>query len=219
MKVTIHRLEPTVKDRNISLKCPHCGHYGTFQSLVHGPHDILTVDNFSDKYYLGIRRCPRNECNGHLFFIMNNFSDLIFTSPSDTIPFDQENIPSNIAEAFREAIICHSNNCFIASAIMIRKTLEEICEEREAEGKNLFVRLKDLGTKILIPKELIDAMDELRLLGNDATHIEAQTFNEIGKNEIEISIEFTKEILKAVYQYESLLSKLRNLKATRPSTN
>jgi hypothetical protein len=102
---------------------------------------------------------------------------------------------------------------------MIRKTLEEICEEREAEGKNLFVRLKDLGTKILIPKELIDAMDELRLLGNDATHIEAQTFNEIGKNEIEISIEFTKEILKAVYQYESLLSKLRNLKATRPSTN
>ena len=55
-------------------------------------------------------------------------------------------------------------------------------------------------------------MDDLRLLGNDAAHFEAQTYNEIGKEEIEVSIDFVKEILKAVYQYESLLSKLRNLK-------
>jgi hypothetical protein len=55
-------------------------------------------------------------------------------------------------------------------------------------------------------------MQELRLLGNDAAHIESQTFNEIGKNEIEVSIEFTKEILKAVYQYENLLEKIRGLK-------
>ena len=55
-------------------------------------------------------------------------------------------------------------------------------------------------------------MQELRLLGNDAAHIEADTFEKIGKDELEISIEFTKEILKAVYQYESLLEKLRSLK-------
>jgi len=55
-------------------------------------------------------------------------------------------------------------------------------------------------------------MDDLRLLGNDAAHIEARTFNDIGKDEIEISLEFTKEILKAVYQYESLLQKMKKLK-------
>lgn len=55
-------------------------------------------------------------------------------------------------------------------------------------------------------------MNELRLLGNDATHIEAQTFSEIGKEEIEVSLEFAKEILKAVYQYENLLQKLKKLK-------
>lgn len=55
-------------------------------------------------------------------------------------------------------------------------------------------------------------MDDLRLLGNDAAHIEAKTFSEIGKEEIEISIDFTKEILKAVYQYENLLDKLKKLK-------
>jgi hypothetical protein len=95
---------------------------------------------------------------------------------------------------------------------MIRKTLEEICIERGATGANLFKKLQDLGGKILIPQELLTGMNELRLLGNDAAHIDAQTFSEIGKEEIEVSLEFSKEILKAVYQYENLLQRLKKLK-------
>jgi hypothetical protein len=34
----------------------------------------------------------------------------------------------------------------------------------------------------------------------------------IGQGEVEISIEFTKEVLKAVYQYSALLDKLNTLK-------
>ena len=215
MKVSVDRIDPNNTYQNVSLKCPHCGHNGTFLNL--GGSDICVLDNMMCRYYLGVRRCPNQRCKGHLFFITNYDNEILFTSPSETIPYDNDNIPEEISKAFQEAIICHSNNCFIASAIMIRKTLEEICADREAEGKNLFARLKDLSSKILIPKELIEAMDELRLLGNDAAHIEAQTFNEVGKNEIEISIEFTKEILKAVYQYESLLTKLRSLKSN-PTT-
>lgn len=98
---------------------------------------------------------------------------------------------------------------------MIRKTLEEICLDREAKGKNLKDRIADLGTKILIPRELLDGIDDLRLLGNDAAHIENKTFSEVGKEEIEVSIEFVKEILKAVYQYESLLGRLRKLKVNK----
>lgn len=83
---------------------------------------------------------------------------------------------------------------------------------KNAKGENLYLKIKDLGSKIIIPQELFEGMNELKLLGNDAAHIEFNTFNEIGKIEIEISIEFTKEILKAVYQYESLLDKLKSLK-------
>lgn len=102
---------------------------------------------------------------------------------------------------------------------MIRKTLEEICSHEGSNGDNLKKRLQDLGTKIMIPKELNEGMDELRLLGNDAAHVEANTFGQIGKEEIEISIEFTKEILKATYQYEDLLSKLRSLKKSHQSNS
>ncbi len=189
----------------ISTRCPHCGHNGTFESLG--------KDIQNNNIIFGIRRCPNEKCFGHLFFVYNKLTgEIIITHPSDTIPFNKENIAENVLNTFQEAITCHANNCFAASAIMIRKTLEEICKDREATGKNLCNRLQDLGAKIVIPKELIEGMQELRLLGNDAAHIESNTFSEIGKKEVEISIEFTKEILKAVYQYESLLEKLRSLK-------
>lgn len=95
---------------------------------------------------------------------------------------------------------------------MIRKTLEEICIDKGATGGNLYKKIQDLSNKILIPKDLIEAMHELRLLGNDAAHIEAETYNNIGSEELIISIDFTQEIIKAIYQYENLLGKLRSLK-------
>ena len=190
----------------ITLRCPGCGHNGTFETV--GLNDLR--DN-ANMVWFGQRKCPNINCRIHIFYFSLN-NGTLFTFPQETIGFEKQGIPSNILSAFEEAIICHANQCFIASAIMIRKTLEEICADRTATGDNLKERLHDLGTKIFIPRELIEGMDELRLLGNDAAHIESNTFVEIGKEEIEISIEFTKEILKGVYQYEGLLGKLRSLK-------
>lgn len=213
MKITLD-LIASDRTTNVATRCPHCGHNGTF--LLIGVQDIYTYRRVNSsheiKNFLGIRKCPNEKCQGHLFFISDNLKNVILTSPSETIPFDKENIPVKVLNAFEEAIKCHSNTCFIASAIMIRKTLEEICLERGAKGTNLFKKLQDLGGKVLIPQELLTGMNELRLLGNDAAHIEAQTFSEIGKEEIEVSLEFTKEILKAVYQYENLLQRLKKLK-------
>jgi hypothetical protein len=214
MKIVLTRIK-TDRTANIATRCPHCGHFGTFVSVI--GNDVYTYHTEHNRgevidNYLGIRRCPNEKCHGHLFFIADNARNVQLTSPSETIPFDKENIPNKVLTAFEEAIKCHSNSCFIASAIMIRKTLEEICIDRGATGANLYKRLQDLGGKILIPKELLSGMNELRLLGNDAAHIEAQTFSEIGKDEIEVSIEFAKEILKAVYQYDNLLQRLKNLK-------
>lgn len=197
----------------VAVRCPGCGHNGTFESISTDMYDN------GHKIWFGQRRCPNTKCAIHVFYIQKDSTGEIFTYPQETIGFDKEGIPANVLSAFEESIICHSNKCFVASAIMIRKTLEEICSERIAVGDNLKKRLQDLGKKIFIPKELIEGMDELRLLGNDAAHIESNTFNQIGKNEIEISIEFTKEILKGVYQYEGLLSKLRGLKKIETNTS
>jgi hypothetical protein len=61
----------------------------------------------------------------------------------------------------------------------------------------------------VIPAELLAGIDDLRLLGNDAAHIESTVYDKLGKEEVEAAIEFAKEVLKALYQYSALLSKLR----------
>jgi hypothetical protein len=192
---------------SVSLECPHCGHFGAFQNVG----TDSGINTKGQTHYFGQRKCPRPQCKGHIFTVSLG-GNLITSYPPRLISFDTSNIPAKILESFQEAILCHGNDCLKASAIMIRKTLEEICNDKSATGNNLYKRLENLSNAIVLPVELKEAMQELRLLGNDAAHIEAQTYDEIGKDEIEISIEFTKEILKGIYQYDSLLTRLRSLK-------
>jgi hypothetical protein len=95
---------------------------------------------------------------------------------------------------------------------MIRRTLEELCQDKNAKGNTLKERISALQSAVILPQELFLALDDLRLLGNDAAHVEAKTYDSVGSEEIEAGIELTKEILKAVYQLNDLLSRLRALK-------
>lgn len=95
---------------------------------------------------------------------------------------------------------------------MVRKTLELLCNAQGATGPNLKSRLQALGSAAVLPPDLLTGLDDLRLLGNDAAHLESQAYNQVGKEEVEVAIEFTKEVLKAIYQYTALLSRLRGLK-------
>ncbi|MFI5011374.1 MAG: hypothetical protein ACHQAY_03405 [Hyphomicrobiales bacterium] len=43
-----------------------------------------------------------------------------------------------------------------------------------------------LSTKVVIPKDLLQAADHLRPLGNDAAHIEAKTCQATGEQKLEL---------------------------------
>jgi hypothetical protein len=197
----------------ISARCPACKRQGTFDSFTN-VYDLLIQDP-PTRTVLGQRRCPNPECHAHLFFVLQD-GKVVVSYPPQLIDFDPVNLPPSVRSTLEEAIQCHANQCFIAAAIMVRKTLEELCFDRQASGNNLKERIRDLGTKIVLPKELLDGLDDLRLLGNDAAHIESQEFNKVGREEVEIGLEFAKEVLKAVYQYSALLSRLRSLKKPAP---
>jgi hypothetical protein len=160
---------------------------------------------------VGVRHCPNDACRALVFLVARNDS-VIESYPAETIDFDTSNIPEPIKVALSEAILCLSHGCHVASAMMVRKTLEELCEHKGAAGSNLKERISSLKAIVIIPPELFEGLDDLRLLGNDAAHIESKTFNNIGDNEIETAIEFTKEVLKAVFQYSTLLGRLKALK-------
>lgn len=206
----------------VNIRCPICNHRGAF----HGWNDVKDigwrqsateeekVQNVISKFAAGVRICPNADCHAPVFVITMGY-EIIKVYPPEVLDFDTTVLPRHIASTLEEAVKAHSAECFRASALMVRRLLEEVCKDKKAKGKDLKARVAALGGATLIPKELIEAADELRILGNDAAHVEAQAYDQIGKVEAEVAIDLAKEILKAVYQYSSLVNRLRSLKRPR----
>jgi hypothetical protein len=142
--------------------------------------------------------------------VLKSTGDIETSYPPERIDFDTTNIPQRIVNAFEEALTCHAYSCYVAAAMLVRKTLELLCEDRGASGADLRSRIQSLRTKVILPEALFEAIDHLRLLGNDAAHIESKTYSDVGAQEVIAAIVLTKEILKAVYQYEALLDVLKS---------
>jgi uncharacterized protein DUF4145 len=168
---------------------------------------------------IGFRVCPNPACRLLIFIAhaparQDNkpLNHILVSYPAERIDFDASSIPGPIVNALEEAITCHAHGCFIAAAVMIRKALEELCHDQQATGPKLVHQIQSLKTKVMIPAGLLDGMDNLRLLRNDAVHIVLKDFDQIGQEEVEVGILFTKELLKAVYQSSILTDRLNALK-------
>lgn len=192
----------------VRVRCPHCSTTSVMESLAVRDLLISPAENVT-----GQRRCPNPQCRGHIFFVVEKGTNVVRCYPPERLDFDATNIPAAVSSAISEAIGCHAAQCYVAAAIMVRKTLEELCHDRGATGPNLPARIRSLSNRVVVPQELLDGLDDLRLLGNDAAHIESREFNQIGREEVEVGIEFAKEVLKAVYQYGALLGRIRSLRS------
>lgn len=159
-----------------------------------------------------MRRCPNSECNALVCIIFDEENDQRIAYPPEVIDFDATNLPPTILTSLEEAVTCHSAGCYRAASLMIRRVLEELCADKGAKGADLSKRIMSLSSVAVIPTELIEAADELRLLGNDAAHVEAKSYDAITEKEAALAIDLAKELLKAVYQYTSLVARLRDLK-------
>jgi len=205
-KNTYASLEPIP----VVVKCPGCGHRGTFDTIKDYRDQKITGLKFP--ITMGQRICPNPECQCHIFFVYHKENNKFITYPHLRIDFDSKSIPTKIKECLEEAIGCESIGAYIASAMMVRRTLECLCEDRGAEGKYLINKIDNLRPKLTLSEELFQGLHNLRLLGNDAAHVEAKDYEEIGKEEVNIAIKVTKEILKACYQHKNLIEELDSLK-------
>jgi hypothetical protein len=207
-----------VKRDPVSIRCPHCRELGSFNVVGHSYQfhkrgrvgtNIVVVPHFAS-----MRVCPNMKCIGLIFTIESEQEGLVEIEPPQLLDFNLENLPPQLQQTLREAIACHGAGAYRASAMMVRRLLEEICEENKAAGANLHQRLASLKNAIVLPQPLFDAMGELKALGNDAAHVEAKAYDVIGAGEAEDSIELAKEIVKALYQLKGLIARLQARKTT-----
>lgn len=219
---------PLIPDRNLSfqddsgllnIRCPHCAVVGAFkvagQSVTYGKSAVVQGLESNWHMSVSIRQCPNQKCGGLITTVSGPGKDELFCYPPETIDFDPAGIPPALLSTLEEAIRCHAAGCYKASTMMVRRLLEEICDQNGAKGKNLHTKLGELREHISLPDELFDAMFELKALGNDAAHIAARNYTDIGQGESEDSIELAKEILKMRYQLKSLLQRLQKRKSDK----
>lgn len=199
----------------VSIRCPHCRQLGSFEAIQTngvkyskaGTAPPQTGARYAE-YFASIRLCPNVLCMG-IVLVIEAGSEIVEIEPPQLIDFDTQDLPTKCVATLKEAVSCHAAGAYRAAAMMVRRLLEEICEANGATGDNLHQRLIALKSKIVLPQALFEAMNELKALGNDAAHIEAKAYDNIGPEEAADSIELAKEIFKALYQLQGLVGRLQ----------
>lgn len=195
---------------NISFRCPACHQIGVLERFG-SDHRFLVP---GDSVVIGERRCPKEDCH-QLIVIWSKLDGALLNSyPPERLDIDTSDIPHEVVECLEEAMTCHADGCHRAAAMMVRRAIEVACDLNEAEGSNLYERVEALGAKAVLPKDLLDGMHNLRLLGNDAAHVTAKDYDNIGDEEIRVALEVVSEILEALYQHRSLVARLAGLKSS-----
>lgn len=198
--------------------CPGCGTKVKFIPIS-GCFDIQcrTITGFT--IITGQRYCPDQNCMAHIFFeyyknmnAYNQSSTKILPRNFQLYNISVEKLPEEIKSSFKEAVLCYGHDCFTASAILIRKVLENICLINNAKGKNLHERIKSLKDKLTLSTTLYNAMFELKYLGNDAAHFESKHFEKIDQKEAELGLTILSEILRSIYEHEDLINSFKALK-------
>ncbi len=189
----------------VAARCPECGHESVFERFGE-MKDLL----YRGHVY-GQRRCPNPNCDSHLFFITKG-KEGVTTFPAQRVDFEKDGVPEQIMTPLEEALDCHANGCYTAAALMTRRALELICDDRAAAGERLVERLKDLAREIVLPDKLLKEINILKIFGDDRADAHLSTFPQVGREESETGLALAKEIVKAAYQYDKLVDKLRALK-------
>jgi hypothetical protein len=200
----------------VSIRCPHCRELGSFnvvnQAIGFNKRGRQGPNQAVQQYSASIRICPNIKCFG-MVFVIESGERIAEIEPPQLLDFSLDNLPPKLQETLKEAIACHGAGAYRAAAMMVRRLLEEICEDNKATGPNLHQRLASLKSVVVLPQPLFDAMNELKALGNDAAHVEAKEYDNIGSAEAEDSIELAKETLKALYQWKGLIARLQARKS------
>ncbi|VAW74317.1 hypothetical protein MNBD_GAMMA15-2613, partial [hydrothermal vent metagenome] len=153
------------------LFCPHCGNTAPQTLSYSHSYDDQAYNMDGTKSDMGppceyfVRVCET--CNNLLLY--HSFLD---NPPELSYPKSTE-LPLSVPKAVRE---CYSeaarikNNAPNAYAVMLRRGLETICDDRNIKKGNLYKKLEILAEKGEIPPTLAEITTILRVLGNVGAH-------------------------------------------------
>ena len=117
-------------------------------------------------------------------------------------------IPRSIASAYREAVRAYHSGCYRAAAVMARRTLEAVTEQKGEPKGPLVKRLKNLVSSQRIDPSLESWSREIRLVGNAGAHFDP--INNVSKEDADDIISFIRQILRFLYEIPAEVARVRS---------
>lgn len=195
--------------------CYHCGNKGLLNIVGSNTHDF-SVPLFDFGNIVGFESsevvtwfllsCP--VCHQVSLFkkfegdyVEESFEEIIY--PNKNV--ESIGVPKQIEAAFYAALKVKGIDTSIC-LMSLRSTLEAICKDKGAIGKDLDSKIKDLVDKKILPETLNDACWIIRQLGNDAAHADDVIYNEY---EVEQVMGFLATIINYLYTMPQKISRLK----------
>lgn len=204
--------------RTTPLTCYHCGNTGvlTYLSQFSVDDPLLARKQYGKKvgsscgtmkwYFY---KCPVCEkpvlANQYIDDDSKDFCiqeiEVIYPTPGIV----KEGIPPRIFHAYEAAVKTRGIDNAIC-LLSLRRALEMVCKDKNAEGKNLESKIDDLIEKKVLPEMMRDACWIVRQCGNEAAHGDDVEFS---KREVDEAIEYVGSIIKYLYSTPVKVADLR----------
>lgn len=193
--------------------CFHCGNTGMMKMISKheerfgGPildqYGICVGNDFQESMTWELFSC----CVCKMVTLVRKYDDECYINPHTEERFEDidilypecsfngKGVPKEIKTAFESVLKIKqidTNICLMS----IRRTLEAICLDQGAKGKNLESMVKDLVKQNTLPINMDMACWIIRKLGNSAAHLDSIS---IYTHHLEKVIDFTKNIINYLY--------------------
>ncbi len=120
-------------------------------------------------------------------------------------------VPERIAGALNDAVRCQTQGMYTLAATAIRSSIDLMCDDMGATGKDLIDRIRNLKDRMVLPNDIIDGMHTLRIFGNEGAHIYTKVFD-VTEQECSIALDLATEIARSLYAHRSLINRMNELK-------
>lgn len=172
--------------------CPHCKAKCQFAPL-HNNYVKCTADNM----YYTAWIC--NNCSGMILAIAQystsgNF-DRFWPSFKRMPGIKTNNLPKDILYNYIESLITFSSDCHLSTAIMCRRCIQAVCNDKNANGDNLMKQIDNMT----IDDSLKQLAQNIRFLGNRGAHPDILLGEEIEEDEASTVLDFVEKFLDFVY--------------------
>lgn len=193
-----------IEDINFSTTCPHCHTRSAAFHFLSGVY----LASYSDRLYT-LAAC--NKCDHCVMAVFEGYETLhrsaltddpswLFPSPISDIP---PYTPANIKSRYEEALKSIGSESYESAVMMLRKILALALDQIDpCKGRKLVKHIRDIARSNLIPKELVDFADVVRLGGNEAAHDESV----FSTSEVQALEEFTRLIFTYLFTLPGMLN-------------